>query len=273
MQLGRSIPCKRVVQKDAILHQIRRQIQSANNIQKCKLREGNSSVSNLEDLCDSNATTDVNLLYDLSSPNGAEQQFAAWTQPPEGLQNPHIYGILANVQKSFTDESQNFTRMDLSENPTTKTILTAIAGNNSNNPDAKFFIKAYFKEARATDGSPTNHYIVGRYWDRNYGEVVTVRIHLKIGVGSSLFINKCPAADWPTAKASSCTAESVQASYFDNEGEAQSSSLLLPGIITQGDDLNFIPANNLVDTFLGNQSIDDYFKPEVFNPPNPPSSN
>ena len=243
----------------------RQQLREDGLTQQCPLREGDEEAS-LEELCDEESSTSIQLLYALIQGDQPEDftRFVSWTMDPNTPEASDIQGRLIN--KYLQDNGlRTKTRVNLEREGGRKTVDSIfLYYDSSNEPQSS--IRAYFREDGAS--SVTDNYIVGRYWNTSYGKVIAVRAHVKSSTGAALFVEICPADDFAAAQASTCTASGATPVYFDANGDLVVASP--EGLINTGSDDRFNPRNtsNNLDTFFDDETIEDHFNPENFNPSN-----
>ena len=254
---------------------LRQQVREDGVNRQCPLREGEETGSP-EDLCheDENVDTSTQFSYALLQDNELPDdftRFVGWTSDPNDPANNNVQGMMIN--KYLQDDGvRTKTRIDLHEDESEKIIISTFLSYDTN-LEGRSMTRSYFREIKPSDGSEaTENYIVGRYWNRAFGGVISLRAHLKSSVGSVLFITICQnVVNLEDAIASNCSSESASATYFDTEGTQIGSTADFSGqLSTSATDNNFNPENtsNNLDTFFNGESIDEYFDLDNFAPEN-----
>ena len=246
---------------------------------QCLLREGEEPGSP-ENLCHEDEYADTStqfsyiLLQDSEKPADDFTGFVGWTSDPNDPTNNNVQGLMIGKYLQ-NDGMRTKTRLDLHEDETKKIIISTLLNYDTNSSEGLFMIRSYFKEIKPNDGSAaTENYIVGRYWNKDFAGVISLRAHLKSSVGSVLFITICPnVANLEDAIASHCSSGAALTTYFDSEGTRIGSTADFSGqLSTSATDNNFNPENasDNLDTFFNGESIDEYFDINNFAPENNP---
>ena len=249
---------------------IRQQIRDDGLTRQCTLREGSGGRMGEDNLCDEEASESVQLLYALTQGNPAEDwtRFVSWTMDPNDPATEDVQGVLINKYLQG-DGIRTKTRVDLDRRDGKKVVnSTLLVYDLSGEPSQ--IVRAYFRE-EGEEGNITDNYIVGRYWQVDYGQVVTIRAHLRSGAGASVFVETCSVNDFTEAQNSACTASGASPVYFDLNDESSTSPIV--GLTTSGADVVFDPrdpSRDDLDTFFNAQDIDDYFDEGAFSPENNP---
>ena len=256
---------------------LRQQVLEDGVDRQCILREGEESGSP-ENLCheDENADTSTQFSYTLLQDSELPDdftRFVGWTSDPNDPTNNNVQGMMLNKYLE-DDGGRTKTRIDLHEDETQKIIISTFLGYDTNS-EGHSMTRSYFREIKPSDGSAaTENYIVGRYWNKVFGGVISLRAHLKSSVGSVLFITICQnVVNLEDAIASTCSSGAASTTYFDSEGTQIGPTADFSGqLSTSATDSNFNPENasDNLDTFFNSESIDEYFDIDNFAPENNP---
>ena len=253
----------------------RQQFQEDGLTKECVLRTGNTGNIGDDDLCGENDQSPTKLLYAHMKNDEAPEdftRFVSWTMDPNEPSTGDLKGLMINKYLQENPDGRTKTRVSLDRTSRFRTIDSTLASYSSSNGELTFIIRGHFREA-GSNGTVTDNYIVGRYWQENYQKVIALKAHLRSGSGSSIFVKICAAANEQAALASTCRVDgSVVGVFFDSSGVKQSAAGT--GVITDGNNSLFNPpAGSHLASFFNHSSssasvIRNYFNPDLFSPEN-----
>ena len=257
----------------------RQQLQKDGLTEQCRLRDGTAGSIDDDDLCDSSATTVVQLLYSLTEKASADDftRFISWTMHPTTPKDKGIKGQLINKDLQ-SDGSKTKVRVDIDRAGGKKAISSVLLTTDAAG-DIISISRAYFNQAGASN-TITDNYITARYWHKDYAKVIAVRSHVSLTLGSSVFYSTCTATDALTAINVTC--DPTTPTYYNgvggNLGSPQSNIITNPSDSKfnarhSGDKLNtFFNNTTTIASGSGNNGIEtiveNFFDPGRFSPAN-----